>query len=470
VVKKFSDQRTPLNSHSNEQFSSDNAVRHLATDQLDKLELQFGRLRDAVHVLAKLEMGRDPDAYHSHLIAQYLSRVCSNEAGAERPASAVQILDLFDTMLGTNNQECEARDETFVSLWEAISSHLDDLATNRGVALQQWCYRLADESRGRVHAAQTAAVCCNEHLQSLAQEAYEAAESQAQLASRLRVELCEAENEANASRSGGPLSGRGKSTQVDPRVSKYFYTRLDEVVMRGVTHLARVVANVHVAAVVDRCREFLRELGQMAGDFSTEASGLRKPANANNSDGGMDAQALSALKNRLPEFTSDLEKRVFGDTEHLSQLLSSDISVRKELPERLRSAARSVIQQALRGIDVPGTVIPAGTSNKNDPASNRLTKSMAEAAPHIVTSGSGKRLLVVLPETKRNSTLQDELDGLIDESLNVVYDDDSDLVFCYEVEGLALREIADQVLDGRYDLSQVAERLHTRTDVDWSSL
>ena len=52
----------------------------------------------------------------------------------------------------------------------------------------------------------------------------------------------------------------------------------------------------------------------------------------------------------------------------------------------------------------------------------------------------------------------------------VVADKENEVLLCYEMEQLPLRRVAAAVLDQRFQNVEVASRLHTRIDVQWSNL
>ena len=49
-------------------------------------------------------------------------------------------------------------------------------------------------------------------------------------------------------------------------------------------------------------------------------------------------------------------------------------------------------------------------------------------------------------------------------------DTDPDLVVCYEAQGLWIPYVGSRLIGDRGDLAQIAQRLHTRSDVAWTDL
>ena len=66
--------------------------------------------------------------------------------------------------------------------------------------------------------------------------------------------------------------------------------------------------------------------------------------------------------------------------------------------------------------------------------------------------------------------MQNVLESLDGGTPSVVSDADSDLVVCHEGEQLPLIKVAESLIDGRDDYARIASRLHTRIDVQWTSM
>jgi hypothetical protein len=56
------------------------------------------------------------------------------------------------------------------------------------------------------------------------------------------------------------------------------------------------------------------------------------------------------------------------------------------------------------------------------------------------------------------------------EPLTIVADTEGDVLLCCEMAMLPLRRVATALLDGRFHNVEVASRLHTRINVNWSPL
>jgi len=58
----------------------------------------------------------------------------------------------------------------------------------------------------------------------------------------------------------------------------------------------------------------------------------------------------------------------------------------------------------------------------------------------------------------------------LNETPSAATNNSGDFVICYEIEQMSLTQAAVTLIDGRRDFAEFADRLHTRTDVDWANL
>ncbi len=88
----------------------------------------------------------------------------------------------------------------------------------------------------------------------------------------------------------------------------------------------------------------------------------------------------------------------------------------------------------------------------------------------VSASGGGKRILMVLHDGSATATIQSNLQTNFDQTSSVVFDRDGDIVLCHEVERIPLPLAAAALAENRPDCAEAASRLHTRTDIRWTSL
>ncbi len=243
--------------------------------------------------------------------------------------------------------------------------------------------------------------------------------------------------------------------------------------MRAVAKTFRSIDEIHVAAAAEQLQGLLRELDALNSKFKTPPAPQLSPPSAH-SDAVTFRQYIrsssqTALSHRLAEFAADVETGLFGNNGGLRVLLASNTGLQSDLADVLRTTASQVLRRAVREVNVAELVL-AVTASSKDATHSPLQTCVQIAQPRMTKCGGARRLLSVVPESSAREPIAASLEHYLKKSLNLVFDTDGDLVFCYEAEGLEITDLAWSLIGDRPDLLQVAARLHTRTDVDWLSL
>ncbi len=87
--------------------------------------------------------------------------------------------------------------------------------------------------------------------------------------------------------------------------------------------------------------------------------------------------------------------------------------------------------------------------------------------PQLSHAGGGCRMLAVVPKSAAPEEWQQSLETTCRSLCLDPAGSAGGLFLCREVEGLSLSIIEEEISSSRESLSQVADRLHTRTDVEW---
>jgi eukaryotic-like serine/threonine-protein kinase len=171
------------------------------------------------------------------------------------------------------------------------------------------------------------------------------------------------------------------------------------------------------------------------------------------------------LANRLDQ---QLQASVLKDAGGLRKLLGQGGDTRNKLPATIRAIARTTVINLMKTMDVATLMFSRGQQVDNVAAT--LAESIASAQPRLLRCGGAKRLLVMLPNGSTNVQPLKILHEQMNETPSVAQNDDGDFILCFEVEQVSLTQVAVTIIDGRRDYAEFANRFHTRTDVDWSTL
>jgi hypothetical protein len=253
---------------------------------------------------------------------------------------------------------------------------------------------------------------------------------------------------------------------------QYADARVHAVVLRGICKLAQALQGA-VARTVKQLRDMRRELDRIGEAFdmlasrSTPHDRKSKPREV-----GQRESIAESLQRRMPELVArldaNLQQEFIGPCGGFAAVLTGNVDHRARLPAALRSAARSVVRPALREIDVAQLVLPS--ANGSDPMSTQLKAWLEAATPRLLQCGGRRRFMVVLPAGSPATQLAEQVAAQVGATPSLVVDPDVDAAIFCEAENLLLTDVATSLVEGRPDLVEVAARLHTRVDANWSKL
>ena len=197
------------------------------------------------------------------------------------------------------------------------------------------------------------------------------------------------------------------------------------------------------------------------------------PASRTNDDISTQLQrrVSEIVSEQIVEIAEQLNERlqddILAECGGLRNLLTEGGRKRNLLPTRMRAAARSTVVDMLQRVDV-ASILFGGRTDEHD---TQVLKECLEAAqPKLRQCGGAKRLLVMLPKGSACVRPLELMHRELNETPSAATNCDGDLVICYELEQMSLTQAAVTLIDGRRDFAEFADRLHTRTDVNWANL
>ena len=134
----------------------------------------------------------------------------------------------------------------------------------------------------------------------------------------------------------------------------------------------------------------------------------------------------------------------------------------------LRRTARSSLHRLLKRV----TMREIAASSKDKPTRSMFSSVPACRRPRrpcrIVAAPDG--CCCLLPRDLSSAELVQRIRDEVPTPPTVLADKENEVLLCYEMEQLPLPRVAAAVLDQRFQNVEVASRLHTRIDVQWSNL
>ncbi len=223
-------------------------------------------------------------------------------------------------------------------------------------------------------------------------------------------------------------------------------------------------ANTNLSEIKDQLslvRHSFERLAEQFGAQGDEAAAGRTPTG---DEAGVLSQATGMLLEiRRPGLIEKLDQSV-GDglIESAAARLHDDKQACvHRFARTLQAKAWAVIAEALEELDLANRLFA------EDEAIGRVSDCLLDAAPCLPQIGGQKRLLVVCPRKTKPELAREGLKDCERGQFSLVQAGESELAFCYELQGLPLPAIVAQLAQNRPNCVMAASRLHTRIDVAW---
>jgi hypothetical protein len=213
----------------------------------------------------------------------------------------------------------------------------------------------------------------------------------------------------------------------------------------------------------------IRHLSQSLQSLATEAVDLPHCFPNEHRSLGSETSQLRSVEGMLPQLVIKLDRQLAGS--RLGQHLIGD-----ELGDQARDDLKSLI----RDLGVQSQTVMRQhfqeTASANSPGdgpvgAERFKACADQMLPRLISNGGAKRSLFMLPANSEFDPATVRCAArLAKESATVITDGDGEAYVCFEVEQIPLVNIAVSLIRNRADYLELAERLHTRIDVDWQPI
>ncbi len=227
---------------------------------------------------------------------------------------------------------------------------------------------------------------------------------------------------------------------------------------------AVLTTNEYLMRLRHEMRAFLNGFDKDAWDFQEPHSGQQGAA------AEVEQVIRRQLCERLPKLAIQFEQQMASEMVAprggLFALLSGNSEEVRGLPAELRSLARRAVVEAIQQLDIAGIV----QASRAEGAPQRLLHCIQSASPRVLRCGGATRLLLTMPPGQSAVQLTEIAMKGRRQPPSVVYDSSADIVACYEVEQVHLANLAAALAYDDPQCIEVAHRLHTRVDVQWSAI
>jgi len=404
------------------------------------------------------QMGNDRETYLLTALGELLNNLAPRWSFLTQIPPSKVIIEALDGIIRYQGMAGSYQ----LCLESALEGPIQEIATAAGAELQQWLLSLVNSPEHRLMGAQQMADLLAEHLRDLSSQAGEAIRLTTNDLQSLRELLL-----ADKDGSKNWLSFRGffsaRRLVADRRLSEYFELRLHELTLDA---FCRLVGMVHakLATVGDRLRNLAVDLNRMIEQFTAvpavaDESAIRTKV--------LQRVAVAQIAARKTELLAEMEQAFENELCQAATTETRDF--RSKLTVAMRQMSRTLILRMLERFATEQAT--AALEGQPHEQLFEILSGLKEASPpRFTTCGGQRRLLVVAPEKVAAAVAAQASANGEWPVPTVLADAGSDMLVCFELEDLSLKQIAAKVLDQRFQAVDAASRLHTRTDVPWTPL
>ena len=407
----------------------DPEIAALAEKCANSMDLRLDKLTRWVQGVIERQLVDTPEAYFRRRIAKTLDQA----AGADRD-------ERMQLATAAIKKELFGAGESDDSLQRRVHEKVKSVAATKRETIRDWFCILVDAPKARVQGARDAVRWFQEMLEQLEAE----------------VKQALAQIDAAADSSVADEDERELAL-------RYAVKELERIALESVL---RLIVELKFEAVQseDRLRDFSRRVLHLQNEFS--ASGK--------SDSGADDEVVRVLLEHRLDLTKRLDRELTPALVRKQLSLSDILNAQSDIWSNLVSTMRTTAQR-LAG-SVIGRLQIASVVNTEEHCLNDGPATPAEAVqaarPLLLDCGGECRVVLSVPEYV--SSWPEGWNRPFDEAASIqtsrVIGTDDALVVCCESQQLPLKNVVTRLVNKRSDLLKVANRLHTRVDVEWQSL
>ena len=187
-----------------------------------------------------------------------------------------------------------------------------------------------------------------------------------------------------------------------------------------------------------------------------------------NMDCLMNDSIHSDLENQISRTEIQVYSSLIEDRGGFAESLNQSSVWQHRLPGEIRTAAQRVLADAYQKLCLDEITVQAGIAPEQ--LISWLNHKISAARPEVDNCGGSMRMILGLPTfSKADAVLQlmENHFHLKQKPINGTY---GNFVICFECEDVALASVAFRLLEDRSDAVELVKRLHTRNDIQWSSL
>lgn len=419
--------------HGQDKDAIDPSIEETAKKFANGLDLRLDRLVAWADDIVSRELVDDPRAFFRRTIAEIRAQLPPNIEANSTTSGENPLCEQIDAFFFSQDDHVD-------SLQSRVEARVKAVASMKAEALRDWFSILVDARKTRVQGAQDAVRWFGSFLDDLE--------------TRARAAIADAARDPDLE----------LASHDDESLLQYALARLRQVTRQAVCRLLCVLQAETIRSS-DQLYEFAARLRQLGDEFckSEIPEETLVPALADISRKLKQEQRI--LTERLDR---QLAPALVNKEITLSALLHAGSDVWMRLVSAMRTTAATLVGSVITRSQVSAVV---GTLDSTcDSSLTRRT--INKAFPDMLDCGGEARLFLIAPEEA--TRWPDDWRGAFAKAAGVepqvVLDADESLTICYEASQVPMQNAVVKLAAGRDDFYKLASRLHTRIDVEWTSL
>lgn len=260
--------------------------------------------------------------------------------------------------------------------------------------------------------------------------------------------------------------GVGMST--DKLLTDYLARRKNEFLLRYTKEFSRVIQRSLNSAIIIS-NKFKTHLQLIASQFPKESTLPQlESEDGFNMDFLMNQSIHANLEQQIERTQVQVYESLIRDRGGYIESLNESSVWQHRLPGEIREAAQRVLADAYQKLCLDDIVVNCKV--KPEQLIRWLNEKLTAARPEINNCGGAMRLMLALPTFSQSSHVAELIEShfhMKQKSINGTY---GNFVLTFECEDVSLASVAFRLLEDRPDAIELVKRIHTRSDIEWTSL
>ena len=259
-----------------------------------------------------------------------------------------------------------------------------------------------------------------------------------------------------------------KQEAIDPLLTDYLSRRKNEFLLRYTKEFVRVIQRSLNSAIVVS-NKFKTHLQLVASQFPKETTLPEiESEDGFNMDYLMNQSVHANLEQQIERTEIQVYESLISDRGGYLESLNESSIWQQRLPIEIRKSAQRVLADAYQKLCLDDIIV--NSKVKPEQLIRWLNEKLAAARPEINNCGGAMRLMLGLPTFSQCSHVAELVEShfhMKQKSINGTY---GNFVLTFECEDVSLASVAFRLLEDRPDAIELVKRIHTRGDIQWSSL